>query len=276
MTTWNKENTGKPDTTDFVRSSIDLIASRINNVENGLSGDESLDSVVIEGGTIDGTPIGVTKPDTGNFTIITVDNITIDGNTISSDNGVVNAFGVKPDDETGATLVVDISGYTTTYYNATTGWYTLEMKGAGGSAGSDVGANGYAGGYMKTSFYVPYSLSLRCTSSSASSSEALAGGGSSVVSSSLHKFICGGGAGAITFETRWYGGHDGHAYSGSGFNGGLGGEIPTANLGYTSGTSTSPEGGNNLNTTRGGGGAGGVGGGSPRGGTNGSIKLWKH
>jgi hypothetical protein len=86
MAIWNKRNTGKPQLTDNARASIDLIAARIDNVEDGLSGDESLTTVDINGGTIDGTPIGITTPNDGKFTRVDVDNIELDGNTIKSTN----------------------------------------------------------------------------------------------------------------------------------------------------------------------------------------------
>jgi len=85
MGTWSKSNTGKPVTTDLVRSSVGVIASRIDNVEKALDGTDNV-SLDINGGTIDGTPIGLTTPDDGAFTDIIVDNINIDGNTISSTN----------------------------------------------------------------------------------------------------------------------------------------------------------------------------------------------
>jgi hypothetical protein len=92
MSIWNKKNTGKPDLTDNARSSIDLIADRIDNVEKGLAGDDNLKTIDINGGTIDGTPIGATTPDDGTFNQVDVDNININGNTISSTdtNGDIN------------------------------------------------------------------------------------------------------------------------------------------------------------------------------------------
>lgn len=87
MTTWNVSQTGRPDLTETVRSSVDLIAARIDNVEAGLSGTQSLDNIQITGGSIDGTPVGITTPDSGKFTDIAVDNIEIDGNIISSSSG---------------------------------------------------------------------------------------------------------------------------------------------------------------------------------------------
>ena len=206
------------------------------------------------------------------YTEAHIGDLTIENNTITSSDGIVNAFGAKPADETGATLVVNISGYTTTQYIASAGWYTCEIKGAGGCATSH--HNAYEGGYIKTSFYVTTEMMLRCTSSSISSNGVLAGGGSSVISSIEHLFITGGGAGDILDDNRFYGGHNGYAFSGAGYVGGKGGDIPNDNLGFTSGTATSPKGKNNLNTTEGGGGAGGTT--SSYAGTNGSIKLWKH
>jgi hypothetical protein len=71
MSIWNKKNTGKPDLTDNARASIDLIADRIDNLEKGLAGDDNLTTIDINGGTIDGTPIGGTTPSTGKFTDLT-------------------------------------------------------------------------------------------------------------------------------------------------------------------------------------------------------------
>jgi hypothetical protein len=76
---WNKKNTGQPDLTDNARASIDLIADRIDNVEKGLSGDDNLTTVDINGGTIDGTPIGVTEPDSGSFTTLEATTLTASG-----------------------------------------------------------------------------------------------------------------------------------------------------------------------------------------------------
>jgi hypothetical protein len=47
---------------------------------NSLAG-FSAASVDIDGGTIDGTPIGATSPDTGSFTTLAVDHITLEGAT---------------------------------------------------------------------------------------------------------------------------------------------------------------------------------------------------
>lgn len=95
MVTWNRNNTGKPDTTDYVRSSIDLIAERIDNVEDGLAGTQDLDNLQVTGGNIDGTPVGVTVPDSGKFTEIDVDNVNINTNTIKATdtNGDLNLIG---------------------------------------------------------------------------------------------------------------------------------------------------------------------------------------
>ena len=91
MGTWdNKGKTGKPVTTDIVRSSIGVIASRIDNIETALDGTDSLTAIDISGGNISGTTItGNTIDDTNTFgeittTAINIDNIKIDGNTISS------------------------------------------------------------------------------------------------------------------------------------------------------------------------------------------------
>jgi len=89
MKIWNKINTGQPDLTDNARASIDLIADRIDNLEKGLAGDDNLTTIDINGGTIDGTPIGANSAVAGSFTDIVgtkinIDNIEINGNTISS------------------------------------------------------------------------------------------------------------------------------------------------------------------------------------------------
>lgn len=80
MANWNKKNTGRPDLADNARASIELIADRLDNLEKGLSGDESITEIDINGGTIDGTPInggtingtpiGALTPSTGRFTTI--------------------------------------------------------------------------------------------------------------------------------------------------------------------------------------------------------------
>jgi len=79
MTIWNKKNTGKPDLTDNARASIDLIADRIDNLEKGLAGDDNLTTIDINGGTIDGTPIGGTTPSTGKFTTLEATTLTASG-----------------------------------------------------------------------------------------------------------------------------------------------------------------------------------------------------
>ena len=89
MTNWAVSQTGRPDLTETVRSSVDLIASRIDNCEDGLSGTKSLNNIQTTGGNIDGTVIGATSAVAGSFTDIVgtkmnVDNIEINGNTISS------------------------------------------------------------------------------------------------------------------------------------------------------------------------------------------------
>ena len=86
MGTWSSNNAGKPDLTDNARASIDLLADRIDNCEDGLDGTDSLDAVDINGGAIDGTTIGATTPDDGTFTKVDVDNININGNDITSTN----------------------------------------------------------------------------------------------------------------------------------------------------------------------------------------------
>jgi hypothetical protein len=80
MANWNKKNTGRPALADNARASIELIADRIDNLEKGLAGDETLTSIDIKGGTIDNTPIGVNTPKAGAFTDITASgNITNTG-----------------------------------------------------------------------------------------------------------------------------------------------------------------------------------------------------
>lgn len=92
MSNWEKSSTGKPDITDIGRTSIDLIASRIDNCEDGLSGDDQLPNIKIgaNGGasTIDYTPVGQSNPDYGAFTEVDIDDINIDGNTISSSDDI--------------------------------------------------------------------------------------------------------------------------------------------------------------------------------------------
>ena len=77
MGNWSKYQTGKPDVTDEYQSSIDLIADRIDNNENGLNGDDALTSIDINGGAIDGTPIGASSESTGNFSTVTASSATI-------------------------------------------------------------------------------------------------------------------------------------------------------------------------------------------------------
>jgi hypothetical protein len=71
MANWNKKNTGRPVLADNARASIELIADRIDNLEKGLAGDESLIGIDIKGGTLDNVPIGGTTPKSGAFTDIT-------------------------------------------------------------------------------------------------------------------------------------------------------------------------------------------------------------
>ena len=105
MANWNKKNTGRPALADNARASIELIADRIDNLEKGLAGDETLTSIDIKGGTIDNTPIGVNTPKAGAFTDITASgNITNTGDykysstktktiTIPATSFVINTLG---------------------------------------------------------------------------------------------------------------------------------------------------------------------------------------
>ena len=218
------------------------------------------------------------------YTEAHIDNIEIDGNTISSTTGDVEItsagdinltpngtgaviIGNRPTDEIGATLVVSISGYTKTYYQASTGWYVLELKGAGGS---NTGTPGDAsdGGYLKDIFYVPYPMVITCIGSTSGNNNSGIGGGSSVVYSPMHEYICGGGAGNVAANTG-NGGHDSPSQNNSSPYG-LGGRYKTYFFGYTSGISTGtyspPAGGNSLNSSLGGGATIHE---------NGSVKLWK-
>lgn len=70
MANWNKKNTGRPVLADNARSSIELISDRIDNLEKGMAGDESLTNIDITGGSVDNVPIGQTTPEEGNFTDI--------------------------------------------------------------------------------------------------------------------------------------------------------------------------------------------------------------
>jgi len=87
---WLDTNAGKPENTDLAK--IEVVTERIDNIVEGLDGSKYLDAVDIRGGNIDNTPVGATTPSTGDFIDIDVDNIRIDGNTISSTdtNGDIN------------------------------------------------------------------------------------------------------------------------------------------------------------------------------------------
>lgn len=125
MASFSRLNTGQPDQGDLVLSSVDLIASRIDNCEDRLMGSKSLDSVDINGGTVDGVVIGAAAAGAGTFTSVDSDNIKIDGNTISSTdtNGDINltpngtgrvvASGVALDSK-----LLSLYGYSTTDYNS--------------------------------------------------------------------------------------------------------------------------------------------------------------
>ena len=120
MGNWSKYQTGKPDVTDEYQSSIDLIADRIDNNADGLNGDDSLTSIDINGGTIDGTPIGANSESTGNFSTVTASSATINNLTISS-SATINNLTIS-DSVTftnGALGAWDISSYSTnTIYQA--------------------------------------------------------------------------------------------------------------------------------------------------------------
>ena len=81
---WSSLNKGKPLGTDL--GDLSVIAGRIDNVENGLNGVDTLDSVKISGGSIDGVGIGAITPATAKVTELTADNIKIDGNSITSED----------------------------------------------------------------------------------------------------------------------------------------------------------------------------------------------
>jgi len=95
MGNWSKYQTGKPDVTDEYQSSIDLIADRIDNNENGLNGDDALTSIDINGGAIDGTPIGASSESTGNFSTVTASSATITTAEITNlvTSGTADIFG---------------------------------------------------------------------------------------------------------------------------------------------------------------------------------------
>jgi hypothetical protein len=112
MAIWNKSQTGRPDLTETVRSSVDLIASRIDNCEDGLSGAESLDSIVIEGGSIDGTPIGLTTPSSGDFTEITAssaDVVAITASSVTSFNWSADTYTINQVYSAVADCIVHVS-----------------------------------------------------------------------------------------------------------------------------------------------------------------------
>lgn len=114
MAQWQPLNTGKPESTD--KQNVTVITNRLDNLETGFTGANSIQPV-INGGTIDGaiindTTIGSSTPKPGSFTDVDcesldVDNITVDGNTISSTdtNGDIN---LTPNG-TGKTVVTNIA-----------------------------------------------------------------------------------------------------------------------------------------------------------------------
>lgn len=84
MAQWADLNSGKPAGSDA--ADVSIIAGRIDNLVKALNGTDYLSAIDINGGSIDGTPIGAASPSTASFTTATVDNINIDGNTIISTN----------------------------------------------------------------------------------------------------------------------------------------------------------------------------------------------
>lgn len=116
MGAWSTNNPGLPKTTDLVLSDVGVIAQRIDNCERGLSGVDTI-AANISGGSIEGTPIGAITPDSGSFTdltlqSLTVDNINIDTNTIKATNpgGYINLDGIVSGSAGGRLQVSEIFG----------------------------------------------------------------------------------------------------------------------------------------------------------------------
>lgn len=120
MTSWNVLNTGKPDATDT--ADLDIISARIDNCEKGLSGVQTLSNVQINGGAIDGVPIGITTPTDANFTDVDIDNININGNTISSTD--TNGNIILTPNGTGKTIITKLDSTPIGANTASTGAFT--------------------------------------------------------------------------------------------------------------------------------------------------------
>ena len=104
MTIFASLNAGKPQGGDL--ADISIIAGRLDNIENGLLGVTTLDSVSITGGSIINAVVGIsTNPVSVYSNTTQTDNILIDGNTISSTdtNGNIN---ITPNG-TGSVLISD-------------------------------------------------------------------------------------------------------------------------------------------------------------------------
>ena len=91
MTIFASLNAGKPQGGDL--ADISIIAGRLDNIENGLLGVTTLNSVSITGGSIINAVVGIsTNPVSVYSNTTQTDNILIDGNTVSSTdtNGNIN------------------------------------------------------------------------------------------------------------------------------------------------------------------------------------------
>lgn len=77
MGNWAAENTGLPIGAND--ADITFVTSRIDNLEDGLNGTDALTGVDINGGTIDGTPIGGATPSTGGYTELNCSTLAICG-----------------------------------------------------------------------------------------------------------------------------------------------------------------------------------------------------
>ncbi len=190
--------------------------------------------------------------------------------TVNIQSGIVTAeirVNNKPLNETEATLIVNVSSYTESSVYCTPGWYTFELKGAGGGNSTSGGDAGY-GGYIKERVYIVYPITVNYVCGNAGA--AAQGGGSTVVWNYLFEFITGGGGGNNSSVDRG-GGYDCPGYNFIAYSSGDGGRIPTYTVHYKTAYSTiggpGQDGKNNLNEIAGGGS-------SPD--TAGTIKIWKH
>lgn len=68
MANWATLNTGEPTSDDAI--DISVVTARIDNVEKGLNGAQSLTAVDVNGGAIDGTIIGANSATGGTFTSV--------------------------------------------------------------------------------------------------------------------------------------------------------------------------------------------------------------